>query len=484
MANLASPLARLVPWLGITAFAGTLGVYAYGQRAAAGPALALEATTAPGEADESWFAVLYQDKRLGYTRTSRTPLASGGTEMEDEMHLKMTLMGQSRDVETRTRLQLDGTGVMENFDFRMTSNGVDIRVTGKQRPGAVDLTMYSGGETQAVNYPLTQPIVMAANLPLDVAKAGLRPGAVYTRSFFDPSVMKPAEMRIQVGAREPLKVGARTIDVYRVKQTYNGLETVSWIDAQGTVYKEVSPTGFSSFRTTREDAMKHDGGAAIDLIESTSVPATNAPENPRKVTKLVVDLSGVDLAGFDLDGDGQRLAGKRLTVDRGGRDAVSIDPAAYLRAEPLLQVDNPALQAAAAEATGGLKASDEASRRVLKWVYGNLAKASTVSLPSALEVLRTREGDCNEHAILYTAMNRAAGVPTRVASGLVALGDRFYYHAWAEVYLDGRWLAVDPVFGQYPADATHLRFVVGGLDRQAELMRVIGRLRIAVVAAE
>lgn len=481
---MARSLLRLVPWLGIVAFAGTAGYYAAVQAPAFEQAQALAAAGTTGVAEENWYAVLYQDKRLGYTHSSRTPLAAGGTEMLDEMRLKMNLMGQSRDVATVTQMQLDGGGVMASFDFKMTSAGVDIRVTGRQLPGKVSLVMYSAGDTQTVDFPVEQPIVMAANLPLDLAKAGLRPGAKYTRSFFDPSVMKPSVMQIAVEAREPLKVGARTIDLFRVKQTYSGLETTSWIDPAGVVYKEVSPTGFSSYRTTKEDALRPSADAAIDLIEATSVPAAGAPADPRKTMKLTVELSGVELAGFDLDGDGQELSGKTLVVDRIGKHTASIDPAAYLKGEPLMQVDNPDLKAAAGEATGGVKEPEAASRRVLKWVYGNLSKTSTVSLPSALEVLRSRQGDCNEHAILYTAMNRAAGVPTRIASGLVALGDRFYYHAWAEVYLDGRWLAVDPVFGQYPADATHLRFVVGGLDRQAELMRVIGRLKIKVVAAD
>lgn len=475
-------LLRFVPWLGIAAFAGTAGYYVAIQAPALEQAQVLAATSRPGVAEENWYAVLYQDKRLGYTRSSRTPLESGGTEMLDEMKLKMNLMGQSRDVATQTVMQLDGTGVMETFEFRMSSAGVDIRVTGRQSPGKVALTMYSGGETQAVEYPLSQPIVMAANLPLDIAKAGLKPGAVYTRSFFDPSVMKPSAMKISVEAREPMKIGARTIDLFRVKQSYNGLETTSWLDASGVVYKEVSPTGFSSYRTTKDDALKPSADAAIDLIEATSVPAEGALAEPRKAMKLTVELGGVDLAGFDLDGDGQKLTGTTLVVDRAAGATTSGEPQLFLRSEPLMQVDNPDLRAATAEATGGIKDPAEASRRVLKWVYRNLTKTSTVSLPSALEVLRTRQGDCNEHAILYTAMSRAAGVPTRIASGLVALGDRFYYHAWSEVYLDGRWLAVDPVFGQYPADATHLRFVVGGLDRQAELMRVIGRLKIKVVS--
>jgi hypothetical protein len=40
---------------------------------------------------------------------------------------------------------------------------------------------------------------------------------------------------------------------------------------------------------------------------------------------------------------------------------------------------------------------------------------------------------------------------------------------------------VDPTFGQAPADAAHIRFVVGGLARQVEIVRLIGRLRIEVI---
>jgi hypothetical protein len=45
------------------------------------------------------------------------------------------------------------------------------------------------------------------------------------------------------------------------------------------------------------------------------------------------------------------------------------------------------------------------------------------------------------------------------------------------VYL-GRWVAVDPLLDQFPADAAHLRFIAGGLARQAQLIRVIGRLKL------
>jgi transglutaminase-like putative cysteine protease len=56
----------------------------------------------------------------------------------------------------------------------------------------------------------------------------------------------------------------------------------------------------------------------------------------------------------------------------------------------------------------------------------------------------------------------------------------FYYHAWPEVWI-GSWIAVDPTLNQFPADATHIRFVTGGLDRQTEILRLVGKLKVEVL---
>ena len=113
-------------------------------------------------------------------------------------------------------------------------------------------------------------------------------------------------------------------------------------------------------------------------------------------------------------------------------------------------------------------------------MHDSLKKAITFGLPSATQVLAARSGDCNEHTQLYLALARAAGIPARSAAGLAWVRGKFYYHAWPEVFL-GDWVAVDPTFGEFPADAAHLRFVTGGLDRQAELLRLIGNLKVDVV---
>ena len=100
----------------------------------------------------------------------------------------------------------------------------------------------------------------------------------------------------------------------------------------------------------------------------------------------------------------------------------------------------------------GITGARARAERLTRYVNALLDKKPTVSLPSAREVLRTKVGDCNEHTALYVAMARAAGIPARIAVGLVfvrGVQGAFYYHAWPEVYLDegngrGMWLPVDP----------------------------------------
>jgi transglutaminase-like putative cysteine protease len=70
-----------------------------------------------------------------------------------------------------------------------------------------------------------------------------------------------------------------------------------------------------------------------------------------------------------------------------------------------------------------------------------------------------------------------------------SVGGAFYYHAWAEVWIgeqDGRglWLPVDPTLNQFPADATHVRLVRGGLDRQAAILSLFGRAKLSVLDVE
>jgi transglutaminase-like putative cysteine protease len=162
----------------------------------------------------------------------------------------------------------------------------------------------------------------------------------------------------------------------------------------------------------------------------------------------------------------------------------SRDPALarWLAPEPLIQSRDPRIGAQARQIIGRERSPARVAELLTRWVARSVqrAPASAASVPSAVKVLAVRRGDCNEATTLFVALARSAGLPARTVSGLIYLNDRFYYHAWAEVYL-ADWIAVDPTFDQFPADAARLRIATGGLARQAELVPLIGRLKLEVL---
>jgi transglutaminase-like putative cysteine protease len=158
----------------------------------------------------------------------------------------------------------------------------------------------------------------------------------------------------------------------------------------------------------------------------------------------------------------------------------------YLKPEPFIQSNIPEIQRKASEIVGKEDDDQRKAEKLVAWVYKNIAKKPVISVPDALQTLKNREGDCNEHAVLLAALARAAGLPAQIETGLVYMRGSFFFHAWNVLYIDtlGGWVTADAALGQMPADVTHLRFARGALENQADLVGLIGRLKIDIVRME
>jgi transglutaminase-like putative cysteine protease len=298
---------------------------------------------------------------------------------------------------------------------------------------------------------------------------------------------------------------ARTdsVPAWRIAEVFGGIRVESWVDEDGRVLRASSAMGFSMEKTEYELARQAQEDSRLatsspledDVILSTAIRSNVDLDDVTEYGELRFRLTGVDLAGFALDGGRQSLHGDTLVIQREDWDAVSpgyrlpyafMDLREALEPEPLIQSDDPRIVRRAREITARRaqwsQDPKEVARQLTTGVHSMLDKSITFSVPNAVQVLETLQGDCNEHTVLYVAFARALGLPARTAVGLVYVNGAFFYHAWPEVWL-GEWVAVDPTFGQYPADASHIRFVIGGLAQQVEIMRLIGNLDIEVLQA-
>jgi hypothetical protein len=288
-----------------------------------------------------------------------------------------------------------------------------------------------------------------------------------------------------------------TIEAWKLEIPGNAI--AGWVDERGRIVEVTQPGTMTIRRTAYEIAFENwrlsetERAASVtadrDILESTAI-AASAPIDRRGLDRLRVRLANVELAGYDLAGGRQALSGDTLRIVREAPSALAASYRlpmsdggrfrAALAAEPLLQSRDVEMVALARRIADGETDPGVVAERLNRWVHDSIRKRITVGVPNALQVMRTRSGDCNEHTQLYVALARSLGLPARSAAGLALVRGKFYYHAWPEVYL-GNWVAVDPTFGQFPADAAHLRFIIGGLSRQADLLRLIGRLEIEVI---
>lgn len=69
------------------------------------------------------------------------------------------------------------------------------------------------------------------------------------------------------------------------------------------------------------------------------------------------------------------------------------------------------------------------------------AKVPTDYIPSIDRTFQSKKDICYGYASLFAAMLRSSGIPTKLL-----MGDSEYvdtYHAWNEVYLNGKWVTID-----------------------------------------
>jgi hypothetical protein len=99
---------------------------------------------------------------------------------------------------------------------------------------------------------------------------------------------------------------------------------------------------------------------------------------------------------------------------------------------------------------------------------------------SAVDILNKPSGVCRDYAILYTALARAAGIPTRLVAGLVYMNGSFYYHAWAESFV-GEWVPFDATLSTDFVDATHIKLTEGHATSMFVMAQIIGKLKAEVI---
>ena len=415
--------------------------------------------------------------------------------MSLEARARLKLLGKATDLDLSGSVWRPDGEARAEFDFAVRSAGFDFEITGDVDSGELRGEMTTAGESIPLRLPVDDSLMFSSGLGSALRFPRMKVGDEFRIDSFDPLTLSKSEARVRCTAKETLRLGGVDVSTCRLTVTSTGISSVAWIDDEGEVVRAETPIGLVLERLTPKQAQMPlepiDNDAEDFLAETAIRPTGKRPFRTARTMK--VRLTGLE--DLTLPEDQVQIslgAGLyRLSMpDEPGEGFSSVgQPPHTLDPDAFVQSDHPKIRRQAAAIIDGEEDLWQRSLKIHEWVFSRLDKEPVVSIPSALEVLEQRRGDCNEHAVLFTALARAVSVPTRIAIGIVWSDELegFYYHAWPEVFLDvtsqGRpdWYWMDPTLGQPLADATHIKLLNGGIESWPRLLPYLGKLEIEVL---
>jgi hypothetical protein len=344
----------------------------------------------------------------------------------------------------------------------------------------------------------------------------VKPGDRLTYLTYEPIVNSVVTVRATVKDEEEVEIFKVKKKLLRVEAVSDKIEAggqsfqppplILWLDKNLRPVRsqtELPPLGkLLLYRTTREVAMAP-GGNGPDLLLNQLIGLNKPIPRPHDTRSVVFRITLKDdddpATAFAQDDRQQvkKLEGKTIEVSvRAVREPPAKDSAEEVKPEFLkhcywLNGDDAKVKEYASQAIGLETDPWKKARLIEQWVHFKMKKNNAVGFITAEQIARNLEGDCRQHAMLAAAMCRAAAVPSRLAVGLVYVNDTrrgpvMGFHMWLEVWIKGKWIALDPTLGDGSIGAAHLKIADhswSDIQSQTPLLpvaRVLGKVKIEV----
>lgn len=427
----------------------------------------------PAQASDTWFRITdEQGQLIGWQRESLEAIHEGRRLTRERVTAYRIKDHPAARLTVRVVREEDAQGRLLSFLAETNRNGSTSRV----RATVAGATLLIEGERGKARTMQQMPLDPALRL----GDGEWLSGALVTGEVTE---IEPGTSAIQRGRIERVGAGAEQALLH-----FRGSEFADvWVitrDAKGEVLRAEKPLpgGRQVFERTSTPVLASELSAAraVSSLRFKSPFAISEAAlrghirytfRPRAGAPLAVPETAEQRVREQPDGtlriDICRACGPGLPDD-------SESLARWRAPSSWIESDAPEL-VAAARAVAGRKVSERTKMRML----GDIARARISRVEffghhSARQAWKRRAGDCTEDASVYTALARAAGIPARVANGLVFMRERYFGsenafqpHSWVIAYVDGKWESFDISVGSF--DATHIALTLGNGDPGAIL---------------
>jgi transglutaminase-like putative cysteine protease len=443
---------------------------------------------------EDWMGTYFQGQKIGFTR-AQTRWTPKSIEVDSTVffQIRSKSIDQSTTIHQKTRLSPDFR--LRSFSILQEITGHRQQVEGRVEGNRLIYSIKSRGFDREKSIEFSPETLPSATFILNLMAKGLKVGQKGTLPLFLEPFQMLVDLEYEVLRWESLEYQGQLVETFVIKQKFEGIETTLWIAEDASVIKETTNQGFESLKESAEVAPKLDESLTVSSLITMSLVKPDRPiDRSDRVRNIIFDLQPLRLPDLVPQDQRQKIL-KTEKLPNGLYRAtleVKTEPEQnllmelgktgqdqkYLQDSAEVQARHPMIRALARELTGEKQNVWEIAKEINSWVYLNLEK-DLVDTVTALDALHERRGECQSHTFLFTALARAAGIPTRIVNGLVYSTEYsgFLYHAWPEVYV-GEWRALDPTFGQDRVDATHIKLTEGAQDGAFRLMEFVGKVEI------
>jgi transglutaminase-like putative cysteine protease len=489
---LAAPC-RLLVALAVVWLVGCQSLYFEGAGQAPQPAPQYKLASWPDR--EYWAGIVFNGEKIGFSHLALAPAREvpGAYEIRSESAFVLRFAGFEKKVNLKSFDLVDENLALQRFSYDYSIDGNTLALFGARHGDLLDVVVKRETTEDRQSLPLRGPVYPQSAIDLYPSLQGLAAGRTYRYPVYSGELQAIAEVtqRIEGYERSKLFDG----EAFRIETAMQGSRVQTWINARAQPMLEIAMNGvLISGREDERRATSYLAAASLSksetFIDFAIVRPARPLERPREITSMKVAVWGAD-ATVPSDSiqscsrnDTETVCEIHPIGTTSSASAASLDPR-YLASTFPVPARNPAIAARANEIVVGHSDRRERIDLLVAWLTKNVVK-SPVDVWNALDVLEKREAECQGHTYLYTAFARSLEIPTRVVNGIVYSEDfqGFLYHTWAESWVDGRWIAVDPTFGMVPADATHLKLVEGETPVElTPLVAWIGQLKLRVIEA-
>jgi hypothetical protein len=446
--------------------------------------------------------IVFNGAKIGFSRFELSPSAeSDRFEIRSEAYFRIRFLMMDKRIRLKSIDRVKADLTLDRFTCDYDLDGNQMSLSGRLNGDVLEVkTVNRQAETIQSLALENRRIYPSSAIDLYPVLHGLDVGQHYRYWIYDGQTRRLAEVVQHVAAYEEsdLYRGA----AYRIETRLHNQSVTTWMDVRGVPLLEMSLGGvIIAHHEDPATAHSYLAHAALNkdeaLLHYSLIPSERPGEHPDRLRRLRVQISGMP-ADWILPNDPRQSCVRQAedVVCRIGIDQASREPTrppgdsdlrpSYLLPSFSVSAHHPEIRRLAEEITAGAPNDLESSRALVDWMQTHIQRKAVDGF-TALDVLQNGAAECQGHALLYAAFERSRGMPCRVVNGLVYSESHagFLYHSWNETYLQGQWIAVDPTFGQVPADATHVKLLEG--EETADLlplMELIGKLRIHILDFE